>query len=46
LLGFVLHTIYWNDEDGSNNNDVGGVLPDGVYDTDTTVHFCCRQVKP
>ena len=34
--------IYWDDEDDSNANSFGGVLPDGVYDRNTRIQFCCR----
>ncbi|XP_786957.3 uncharacterized protein LOC581886 [Strongylocentrotus purpuratus] len=35
--------IYWDDEDSSNANSFGGVLPDGVYNGNTRMQFCCRE---
>ncbi|XP_062501798.1 uncharacterized protein LOC134178898 [Corticium candelabrum] len=35
--------IYWDDEDSGNANQLGGTLPDGTYDRNTRMHFCCRQ---
>ena len=32
----------WDDEDDNNNNGAGGKLPDGVYDRNTKIFFCCR----
>ena len=36
----------WDDDDvdGSslNKNDKGGTLPDGIYDQNTKINFCCR----
>jgi len=34
--------ITWDDEDLFNKNNRGGVLPDGVYDKDTKICYCCR----
>ena len=34
--------IYWDDEDKNNKNGVGGTLPDGSYDRNTRIDFCCR----
>ena len=33
----------WNDEDFINTNEVHGVVPDGIYNDDTTIYFCCRN---
>ncbi|WAR26805.1 hypothetical protein MAR_012509, partial [Mya arenaria] len=38
-------SIYWDDEDSSNANDKGGILPDGSYDRDTRINYCCRQIN-
>ena len=35
-------SIYWDDEDLSNNNRVSGVLPDGEYGRNTNMFYCCR----
>ena len=34
--------IKWDDEDTNNKNTNGGTLPDGIYDKDTRISFCCR----
>ena len=34
--------IKWDDEDKDNKNNRSGILPDGVYDYNTKIEFCCR----
>ena len=34
--------VYWDDDDTLNMNNKIGTLPDGVYNTDTEIEFCCR----
>ncbi|XP_067028775.1 CUB and sushi domain-containing protein 3-like isoform X3 [Acropora muricata] len=35
--------VYWDDDDiYDNKNSKSGTLPDGVYNTDTEIEFCCR----
>ena len=34
--------IKWDDEDNNNKNNQTGTLPDGVYDCNTKIEFCCR----
>ena len=38
--------MFWDDDDvdGSsmNNNNKGGTLPDGIYNHNTKINFCCR----
>ena len=34
--------VFWDDENGKNINKKGGTLPDGIYDKDTLVYYCCR----
>ena len=34
--------IYWDDEDSNNRNSIEGTLPDGIYNHDTKIFFCCR----
>lgn len=34
--------IKWDDEDSNNKNNKTGTLPDGVYDHNTKIYFCCR----
>ena len=36
--GFIL----WDDENDNNRNSIGGTLPDGIYNHDTNISFCCR----
>lgn len=40
--GFQEGYVYWDDEDYKNVNKKGGTLPDGVYDRDTLIKYCCR----
>ena len=32
----------WDDEDIANHNAQSGVLPDGSYDSNTEIRFCCK----
>ena len=42
-LGFDDGYIKWDDENKlPSANSATGTLPDGVYDIDTTVYYCCR----
>ena len=34
--------VFWDDENYKNLNKKGGTLPDGIYDKDTLVYYCCR----
>ncbi|KAJ7310876.1 hypothetical protein OS493_040024 [Desmophyllum pertusum] len=34
--------IKWDDEDKNNGNRITGQLPDGVYDRNTRIEYCCR----
>ncbi|XP_044170591.1 uncharacterized protein LOC122954610 isoform X3 [Acropora millepora] len=42
--------VYWDDDKFGNKNTRSGILPDGVYDSNTEIEFCCRtdgnQNKP
>ena len=40
--GFQQGFVQWNDENVGNSNAKGGTLPDGVYDDNTNISFCCR----
>jgi hypothetical protein len=40
--GFHDGWIFWDDEDHDNRNSAGGTLPDGTYDKNTKMGFCCR----
>ncbi|XP_072014749.1 uncharacterized protein [Amphiura filiformis] len=34
--------VYWDDENDNNMNSYSGELPDGIYDTNTRIEFCCQ----
>ena len=36
-------SIFWDDEDHRNKNRIWGTLPDGRYDRNTEVQYCCRR---
>ena len=40
--GLTEGSIKWDDETDKNINDKGGTLPDGIYDGDTLIYYCCR----
>lgn len=33
--------VKWDDEDKNNQNKKTGTLPDGIYDADTVIEYCC-----
>ena len=41
--GFKSGFLFWDDENENNTNKAGGVLPDGVYNHDTRIDYCCRN---
>lgn len=41
--GFTSGFVYWDDEDLNNDNSKGGTLPDGTYDKNTKIYYCCRN---
>ena len=41
--GFKSGFLFWDDEDTWNTNDAGGSLPDGVYNRNTKIYYCCRN---
>ena len=41
--GFRAGSIYWDDENSHNENKRWGTLPDGRYDRNTLVEYCCRS---
>ena len=41
--GFSNGWISWDDEDNRNSNKVSGILPDGTYNVNTKIEFCCRN---
>jgi hypothetical protein len=34
--------VTWDDENDQNHNSVGGFVPDGTYDKDTKLEYCCQ----
>ena len=34
--------VYWDDNGYLNENSKNGILPDGVYDTNTKIEICCK----
>ena len=34
--------VKWDDENTQNTNQGGGSLPDGTYNQDTLIHYCCQ----
>ena len=34
--------VKWDDENYQNTNKAGGSLPDGSYNKDTVIHYCCQ----
>lgn len=41
--GFANGDIYWDDEDSRNANHISGHVPDGVYNSNTRIYYCCRR---
>ena len=41
--GFSTGHKYWDDEDSSNANSKQDPLPDGYYDSNTIIQYCCRS---
>lgn len=41
--GFKPGWIKWDDQDSRNKNKFSGQLPDGRYDKNTQIEFCCRS---
>ncbi|KAL4224310.1 hypothetical protein ACF0H5_017765 [Mactra antiquata] len=41
--GFWPGFIYWDNEDSDTSNGHGGSVPDGDYDANTKIYFCCRN---
>ncbi|CAG2214856.1 unnamed protein product [Mytilus edulis] len=44
--GFRTGSIYWDDEDHNNANSKNGILPDGTYNRNTRIYYCCRSDGP
>ena len=40
--GFKEGQIKWDDEDDDNGNRYGGQIPEGTYDSNTVIYYCCR----
>ena len=43
FLGFLRGAIYWDDENNRRRNRKSGSLPDGTYDRNTLIKYCCRS---
>lgn len=41
--GFSDGSVYWDDEDGDNENSLEDPIPDGNYGRNTLTHYCCRN---
>lgn len=41
--GLKTGSFHWDDINDNNRNDYGGVLPEGRYDNDTTIMYCCQD---
>lgn len=41
--GFIEGWVKWDDEDDNNRNDLQNPLPDGTYNHDTIIQYCCRS---
>ena len=41
--GFLEGYVRWDDEDTRNRNDHRNPLPDGVYNHNTLIQYCCRS---
>ncbi|XP_071798779.1 uncharacterized protein [Asterias amurensis] len=39
--GMVSGSISWDDENSNNNNYQEGTVPEGVYNQDTLIYYCC-----
>ena len=37
-------SVQWDDEEFDNVNQHGGTLPDGVYDSNTKINYCCQNM--
>lgn len=42
-IGFKQGWVYWDDENHGNRNSKKGALPDGRYNRNTLIRFCCRH---
>lgn len=36
--------VQWDDKDILNVNQHGGILPDGVYNSNTKINYCCQSM--
>ena len=36
--------VFWDDKNEANKNTVQGTLPNGTYNQDTKIYFCCQTV--
>ena len=35
--------MLWDDENEDERNELGGEVPEGTYDSDTKIWYCCRE---
>ena len=42
-VGMTSGSIKWDDEDSNNQNWKNGTLPDGNFNDDTTIEYCCQD---
>ena len=42
-IGFNAGWIKWDDQNIRNDNSIKGQMPDGWYDKNTKIDYCCRQ---
>ena len=40
--GLISGDVFWDDEDTWNTNRYAGTLPDGTYNSNTWIYFCCK----
>ena len=40
--GLIEGYVFWDDDFWNNQNRRGGTLPDGTYNDNTRIEFCCR----
>lgn len=42
-VGFTDHSVFWDDEDFTSKSSIEGTVPDGVYNRNTLIYYCCRS---
>ena len=41
--GFEEGSLFWDDENDDNDNYIYGIVPDGTFDSNTLIKYCCRS---